>query len=159
MNEETSQILSEIEREQLEIYLQSGDAPPRWMVPLFGLLAGLTIASIDLRNPWVTILAVVIASAVIGGSMALLEKRAGFSARIASLPEPLRRRTYGFMVVGGLLIAAGLAVVFLFPDSPIRFTIAGAVAFLVIAVGGTWFQSDYRARAEQLARELGMTSG
>ena len=160
MNEETRRLVSDIEREQLAIYLEAQEsAAPSWMLPLFGLLAGATIASVDLGIPWVTMLASLLTGAGVGGSMALLQKRAGFSPRIAALPRPLRRRVHGFMAAGIALIAAGYAAVFLLPDSPVRFSIAGGVAFVVVAVAGTWFQRDYRVRAARMAREMGITRG
>ncbi len=157
MNEEAS--LSEIEREQLEIYLGTEQETPRWTLPLLGLIAWATIASIDLENPWVTIAMIVVAGATFGATMALQQKRAGFSPRIAALPEPLRRRANSFLIVGTAVIVLVVVATVAISDSPYRFTIAGGAAFLVIVIGGTWFQHDYRERAEMMARELGIERG
>lgn len=158
MNEDTSQVLSGIEREQLELYLSSDQETPLWMLPLLGLVAWATMATIDLTNPWVTIAMVVVAGATIGATMAVQQKRAGFSPRIAALPEPLRRQATWFLVGGTAVILAGV-IVMAFTDNPYRFTIAGGLAFLVIVGAGTWFQRIYRDRAEKLARELGIERG
>lgn len=159
MNDEASRALSEIEREQLEIYLQSDQEAPRWMLPLLGLVTWATMASIDLANPWVTISMAVVLGSTAGALLAAQQKRAGFNPRIAALPQPLRSRTVWFMVAGTAVIAACIIVMLVFTDSPYPFTIAGGVAFLVIVVGGTWFQRDYQERAEALARELGIERG
>lgn len=159
VSEDRGQILSDIEREQLEIYLRSDQEAPRWTLPLLGLVAWATIASIDLENPWVTIAMIVVAGATFGATMAAQQKRAGFSPRIAALPEQLRRQANWFLIVGSAVIVVGVVGIVVFSESPYRFTIAGGIAFLVIVLGGTWFQRAYRERAEALARELGIERG
>lgn len=150
---EPESLLSEIERQQLALYTGNlGEPAPWWYFPLLGLLSGTTIATIDLKNPWVTILAVVVFSATAGGSVAFLQRRAGFKPRLAAFPHPLKTWAYVYIIGGTALVATACIYAAFVSTSSLRFTIAGAVATATTWIGGVAFERLYRRGAHRLAK-------
>ncbi|HSM45590.1 MAG TPA: hypothetical protein VK969_11290, partial [Acidimicrobiia bacterium] len=132
---------------------------PWWYFPLLAVTSAGVIASFDLESPWVTILAGLVAGAVFGAAMKVIEHRAGFSPRLAALPTPLKRRVYGYMIGHVVLVVAILAFAAFGTDGDWRFTVAGVASGLVLMIGATTFQSRYRAHARDLARQAGIDLG
>lgn len=158
-SEDPDRLLSEIERQQVELYVgATDDSLPPWYFPMLGVGSGLPIASLDLNIAWVTIVLGLVAAFVVGGSVGLMQRRAGFSPRLSALPGRLRRWVYGYMIGATALLLAVYAYAFWLAAGSLRFTIAGVVTALVVWVSGVMFQRRYRRMARQIARAEGIVN-
>lgn len=159
-NPDPKGLLTEVERQQLQIYASASQEPtPWWYFPLLAVTSAGVIATFDLESPWVTVLAVLVAGAVVGGAVKSIEQRAGFSPRLSALPKPLKRRLYGYLIGHTVLVVAILAFAAIGTDGAWRFTIAGVASGLVLLLGAATFQRSYRAHARDLARQAGIDLG
>ena len=159
-NPDPKGLLTEVERQQLELYLSAAQEPtPWWYFPLLAVTSAGVIATFDLESPWVTILAVLVAGAVFGGTVKGMEQQAGFSPRLSALPTPLKRRLYAYLVGHTVLVLAVLVFAALSTDGDWRFTIAGVASGLVLLIGAALFQGRYRAHTRDLARQAGIDLG
>lgn len=149
-----------MERQQLELYVSASQEPtPSWYFPVRAAAVAITIATLDLDTPWITILAAFSMGAVIGGSVRAMENQTGFSPRPSALPPELRRGLYGYMIghtpiVGAIVIIAAVAF-----GSDWRFTIVGVASGLVFWLGATSVQRSYRAHSRVLAEQAGIDLG
>jgi hypothetical protein len=151
MDETASKVvLAEMERRQLTLY---GNAA----AVLLAATSASIIATFDVRSPLLTVLAVFVGGAVIGGSAKTVEHRAGFSARLSALPthqappEWIRDRP-SLLVLAVVFAAFG-------SDHDRRFTIAGLAIVAFLWVGARGFQARYRAQIRELAEQAGIDVG
>lgn len=159
MSEQADWLTSEVERERLEIYLDDRRGLSGWWLLALGIVAGLTVATFDLRVWWVTLIAVVLLAAALGATMAVIRDRAGFSPRIAALPAPLKTEIRRYVLISVIVVVVGYSAIFLFPESPVRFTVAGVSVFVAVGILGPWFRNRYRTQARRLAEEAGISRG
>ena len=161
MDESPSKVvLAEMERRQLTLYATAAAEPtPWWYFALLAATSASIIATFDVRSPLLTVLAVFVGGAVVGGSVKAVEHRAGFSARLSALPIPIRRQLNGYVIGHSLLVLAILAFTAFGSDHDRRFTIAGLAIGASLWLGAWGFQARYRAQIRQLAEEAGIDVG
>ena len=112
-------------------------------------------ASNDLGSPILTIVAVVLYAAVIGGLVAHVSAVHGATPRLRSMPPVLARPLLVFMVLAvGSILVGGAATSLL--DVPWTFTTFGAAAGALLWIGGWATSRIYEARAEALAKARGI---
>jgi len=149
------QALSQIERDQLAVYVRYGDTP-RWVWPFFGISTFILFATYGLDLPYAVTLAVALGyAAAVGVVAGKLMTKAGMQPRLRSMPGPLRRTLFVFWAIGTIVVGGGF-VLGLMADNLGIFSLLGLVAGLYLGVGGWWTTRVYANRARRLADASGV---
>lgn len=118
---------------------------PLWVWPIIGVLAGVFLASFEIKSAVVSVAASVGYMAGVGILVALVIRRRGVQPRISSMPAPLKRIFVFYGLGVGVVTATILGLGF-----GVSFVLAGIVAFVLVSVGGIWYHVRWRGAVESL---------
>lgn len=144
-------ILSQVEKDRLETYLDcEGKRLPWWQSLGYALAGGAALAALEIETRWLAIAIAFGAALLIGALAGKAIRRAGAVPRLGTMPQSLRRVLFAYWVVtlGGL--AAILTWAFS-TDGELAFLRAGAMYFTLIVVAGACADFLYRRNARRLA--------
>lgn len=146
--------LSELERQQLLPYLT--DTAPPWFGPAIAVAVAVFVASYDIENAAIQIVAMLLYALTIGALVGLKVRRNGFQPRFDRAPRPIIREILIGVVVLTVIgvIGVGLAATTSFRY---RFTVAGVVLGAATWVWFAVFTARYQRVARRLADEAGIT--
>ena len=152
-------ILSQVEKDRIETYLDHEEKRLPWWQSLgYALAGGVALASLEIETRWLAI-AVALGAAVLVGALAgTAIRRAGAVPRLRTMPQSLRRVLFVYWIVVLVGLAAILAWAYS-TDGTLAFLRAGAMYFLLIVVAGACADVRYRRIARRLAERAGLRRG
>ncbi len=112
---------------------------PLWVWPVIGLLAGVFLASFEIKSAAVSIAATASYVLGIGILVGLVVRRRGVQPRMTNMPASLKR-LFLFYGLGVCILAATIMGI----GFGVSFILAGIAAFGLITAGGIWYHVRWR---------------
>ena len=106
-------------------------------------------SSYEVQETWVRAAVALACAMFFGAWFGLIYKRSGVQPRLRGMPRPLFGEMVRAWVAWLLLIGAAVAL-----GLVVSFVLAGALAGVVVAVGGRHYERRTRRRADALAAAL-----
>lgn len=147
METDASRQLDAVRRYWLEVY--RSQATPVWAWPAFGVGIFVLVSSYEAQETWVSTGVALACAMFFGVWFGLICKRSGVQPRLRGMPRPLFGEVMRAWVVWLLLMGATVAL-----GLVVSFVLAGALAGIVAAVGGRYYERRTRRRADALAAAL-----
>ncbi len=136
--------VDDVQRHRLEVY--RSQVTPVWAWPVFGVAIFVFVSSYQLSETWVHVSAAMAYAIFVGIWVGLIRKRSGVQPRLRGMPRPLFDEVVRAWVAGLVLIGGAVAI-----GLVVSFVLAGALAGIVTAAGGRYYDRRYRRRADALA--------
>jgi hypothetical protein len=147
METNASRRLNDVQRYQLEVY--RSQATPAWAWAAFGVGIFVFVSSYELQETWVSIAVPLACTVFFGGFVGLIWTRSGVQPRLRGMPRPLLGEVVRGSLAGVLVIGAAFAL-----GLAVSFVLAGALAGIVMAASGRYYERRARRRADALAAAL-----
>jgi len=139
-----AQQLQDAERHRLQVYASA--TTPAWAWPSFGVLVFMYFSSFEISITWARIVASVAYAVLTGVWVGMVARCSGVQPRLRGMPRPLQHQVYLCWLVGA--VGAGVLVTIGVNTS---YVLAGILAGILTAVGGTFYDRRYRRVAAQLS--------
>jgi len=147
METDASRQLDDVLRYRLEV--SRSQATPAWAWPAFGVGIFVLVSSYEVQETWVSTGVALACAMFFGVWFGLICKRSGVQPRLRGMPRPLFGEMVRAWVVWLLLMGATVAL-----GLVVSFVLAGALAGIVAAAGGRYYEGRTRRRAGALAAAL-----